>query len=72
MTSVNSTNQYLQQGLTNPEYSIVLHKTYPTKKTPRICWLKGSSEARKEKFCRKAYYECILAFKLLIKFWLQF
>jgi hypothetical protein len=32
MTPVNSTSQYLQQGLTNPEYSIVLCKTYPTKR----------------------------------------
>jgi hypothetical protein len=32
MTSVNSTSQHLQQGLSNPEYSIVLRKTYPTKR----------------------------------------
>jgi hypothetical protein len=32
MTSVNSISQYLQQELTNPEYSIVLRKTYPTKR----------------------------------------
>jgi hypothetical protein len=32
MTSVNSTSQYLQQVLTNPEYSIVLRKIYPTKR----------------------------------------
>jgi hypothetical protein len=37
-------------------------------KTTRICWLKGSSEARKEEFCRKAYYKWILTFNVLVKF----
>jgi hypothetical protein len=64
---MSSNSQHLQQGLTNPDlYSARL--TRRKEKTPRICWLKRSSEARKEKFYRKAYYQWILAFKLLIKF----
>jgi hypothetical protein len=44
---------HLQQGRTNPEYSIALRKTYPLggkKKTPRICkaiWLMGYCNCKK-------------------------
>ena len=47
MTSISSTSQNLQQGLTNPKYLRVDNKSYPTKeKTPRASRLKGKFEAR--------------------------
>jgi DNA-binding transcriptional regulator YiaG len=47
MTSVNSTSQYLQQELTNPEYSIVLRKTYPTKRKKIVQGYAGLREVVK-------------------------
>jgi hypothetical protein len=59
MTPVNSTSQYLQQGLTNPEYSIVLRKTYPTKgkdsKDMLVLENQGTGIQKSKLFYRKAY-----------------
>jgi hypothetical protein len=70
MTSVNSTSQYLQQGLTNPEYSIVLRKTYPTKRKDYkdMLALREVVELENRSFAEKLYYKWILAFNILVKF----
>jgi hypothetical protein len=69
MTSVNSTSQYLQQGLTNPEYSIVLRKTYPTKRkdSKDMLALREVVELEKESFAEKLYYKWILTFNILVQ-----
>ena len=47
MTSISNSSQILQHGLTNPEYLMVLNKSYSTKrKTPREYRLKGDVETR--------------------------
>ena len=47
MTSTSSTNQNLQQGLTNPKYLRVLNNSYPTKrKDSKGMQAKGKLEAR--------------------------
>jgi hypothetical protein len=57
MTPVNSTSQYLQQGLTNPEYSIVLRKTYPTKRkdSKDMLALREVVELEKRSFAKKSF-----------------
>jgi hypothetical protein len=70
MTSVNNTSQYLQQGLTNPEYSIILHNTYPMKRkdSKDMLALREVVELEKRSFAEKLYYEWILTFNILNKF----
>jgi hypothetical protein len=70
MTSVKSTGQYLQQGLTNPEYSIVLRKTYPMKRKDSndMLALRKVVELEKRSFAEKLYYKWILTFNILNKF----
>jgi hypothetical protein len=65
-----STSQHLQQGLTNPEYSIVLHKTYPTKRkdSKDMLVLRKAVELEKRSFAEKLYYAWILTFNILNKF----
>jgi hypothetical protein len=55
MTSVNSTSQYLQQELTNPEYSIVLRKTYAMKRedSKDMLALREVVELEKKSFIEK-------------------
>jgi hypothetical protein len=56
---ISSTSQYLQQGLTNPEYSIVLRKTYPTKRkdSKDMLALREVVELEKRSFAEKLYYK---------------
>jgi hypothetical protein len=70
MILVNSTSQYLQQGLTNPEYSIVLCKTYPMKgkDSKDMLDLREVVELEKRSFAEKLYYKWILTFNILNKF----
>jgi hypothetical protein len=65
-----STSQHLQQGLTNPEYSIVLRKTYPTKRKDAkdMLALREVVELEKRSFAEKLYYKWILTFNVLVKF----
>jgi hypothetical protein len=70
MTLVNSTSQYLQQGLTNSKYSTVLCKTYPTKgkDSKDMLALREVVELEKRSFAEKLYYKWILTFNILNKF----
>jgi hypothetical protein len=70
MTSVNSTSLYLQQGLTNPEYSIVLRNNYPTKRkdSKDMLTLREVVDLEKRSFAEKLYYKWILTFNILNKF----
>jgi hypothetical protein len=69
MWPISSTSQYLQQELTNPEYSIVLRKTYPTKRkdSKDMLALREVVELEKESFAEKFYYKWILTFNILVQ-----
>jgi hypothetical protein len=58
MTSDNSTCQYLQQGLTNHEYSNVLRNTYLTKRkdSKDMLALREVVKLEKESFVERLYY----------------
>jgi hypothetical protein len=59
----------LQQGLTNPEYSIVLRKTYPTKGKDSKGMLalgnQGTGIQESKFFLQKSLLKQVLAFNIL-------
>ena len=67
---ISNTSQHLQQGLTNPEYTMYSARLTRLKgKTPRIWWLKGIGKARKGELLQKYDYNWVLTFKVLARYY---